>query len=260
MPNIVISKDGCPVTTSLAVAEGAGYSHKTVIQLIRKHLDDLSEFGGVTFEMLPFESGSSGYSAFEMRNSNAGRPTEYAILNERQTTLLFTYMRNNEVVKAFKKRLVKAFYDLQAKEAPQDTNLLEPRVKALLMVGDYVSKVAGVKPGIAMAQTLKAIEINTGLNTEPIRLALPSNKESLASLNPTKLGALLGKTARQVNIMLWQAGLQRKNARGEWELTEKGKQYGEALPYANSGHSGYQILWRVDTEDLLASVKEGGKA
>lgn len=88
------------VTTSLAIADGVGNSHKTVMQLIRQNLSDLNEFGN---------------TAFEMRNSKSGggRPTEYALLNEQQSTLLLTYMRNNEIVKKFKLRLVKAFFEMR---------------------------------------------------------------------------------------------------------------------------------------------------
>lgn len=66
--------------------------------------------------------------AFEMRNSSsgAGRPTEYALLNEQQATLLLTYMRNNETVKEFKKRLVKAFFEMrdQLQSSELSTNQL----------------------------------------------------------------------------------------------------------------------------------------
>lgn len=97
MTNIVTIENGTAVTTSMAIAEGVGYGHKSVIQLIRDNIADLQEFGTL---------------AFEMRKSG-GRPTEYALLNEQQATLLITYMRNNEIVRAFKKQLVKAFYEMR---------------------------------------------------------------------------------------------------------------------------------------------------
>ncbi|MEI9550354.1 Rha family transcriptional regulator, partial [Enterobacter kobei] len=39
---------------------------------------------------------------------------EIALLNEQQTTLLITYMRNNEVVREFKKRLVYEFFTMRS--------------------------------------------------------------------------------------------------------------------------------------------------
>lgn len=113
MQSLVVKQNGCPVTTSLAIADGIGNTHKTVVQLIRQNSSDLEEFGNL---------------AFEMRNSSsgAGRPTEYALLNEQQATLLLTYMRNNETVKEFKKRLVKAFFEMrdQLQSSSPDMNQL----------------------------------------------------------------------------------------------------------------------------------------
>lgn len=101
MQSLVIKQNGCPVTTSLAIAEGVGNTHKTVIQLIRKNTLDFEEFGRVAFEMRSF-------------STNGGdQHREVAILNEAQATLLLTYMRNNETVKEFKKRLVKAFFEMR---------------------------------------------------------------------------------------------------------------------------------------------------
>lgn len=45
-----------PMTTSLAIAEGVEIKHKNVIELIRKHVEHLSELGGVAFETRPFDT------------------------------------------------------------------------------------------------------------------------------------------------------------------------------------------------------------
>lgn len=101
------------VTTSLAIAEGVGNPHSSVIKLIRQNTSDLEEFGNIGFEI-------------QNSTSGAGRPTEFALLNEQQSTLLMTYMRNNDIVREFKKRLVKAFYDLaQSRAIPSDLSRLE---------------------------------------------------------------------------------------------------------------------------------------
>lgn len=95
--------EGEPVTDTLVLAEGTGNTHRAVIQLVRQNVNDLSEFGRVAFEMRPFTTGGGMQSR------------EIAILNEPQATLLLTYMRNNEIVRGFKKRLVAAFFAM-AKE------------------------------------------------------------------------------------------------------------------------------------------------
>ncbi|MBV7434473.1 phage regulatory protein/antirepressor Ant [Cardiobacteriaceae bacterium TAE3-ERU3] len=94
IPLISIVNDE-PTTTSLAIAEGTEVQHKNVMELTRKYLEDLQLFGTL---------------AFETRKSG-GRPTEYAILNEPQSTLLITYLKNTEIVRKFKMSLVKAFFE-----------------------------------------------------------------------------------------------------------------------------------------------------
>lgn len=114
MSSIVSIIDGQSVTTSLAIAEGVGNPHKSVIQLVRDYLDDLEEFGGVAFENAPFET------------SGGAQTRRIALLNEQQATLLMTYMRNNDVVRAFKKTLVKAFFELAKSSRAQLPNFSDP--------------------------------------------------------------------------------------------------------------------------------------
>jgi phage regulator Rha-like protein len=101
MTNIVTIESGEAVTTSMAIADGVGYDHATVIRLVRDNKDDLEDFGRVGFQIQPLET------------AGGLQQREIALLNEQQATLLITYMRNNDVVRAFKKQLVKAFYEMR---------------------------------------------------------------------------------------------------------------------------------------------------
>lgn len=130
----------------------------------------------------------------------------------------------------------------------------QDRVSSLLLIGEAVARVPGVKHGIAMAATLTCIFENTGLSMETMRRALPSNDEPMAAMNPTKLGQQMGLAARSVNARLAAMGLQMRNDRDEWELTEAGQAWGEALPYSRNGHSGYQILWNPAVIDQIKEV------
>jgi phage regulator Rha-like protein len=80
------------------IAEGTGNKHYAVRQLIDKYISDFEEFGKVTFEMYPLKSGQS---------------IKIYLLNEEQSTLLLTYMRNSDKIRAFKKRLVAEFYQMR---------------------------------------------------------------------------------------------------------------------------------------------------
>lgn len=99
--NALVSMCGdTPVTTSMAIAEGTEIQHKNVLELVRANISDLNEFGRVAFETRSFET------------AGGAQQREVALLNEQQATLLITFMRNNDVVRAFKVRLVRAFYEL----------------------------------------------------------------------------------------------------------------------------------------------------
>ena len=87
-----------PFTTTLAVSAGTGLAHPAIMQLIRKYIADFQEFGLLTFQIAPRKG-----------NRHGGGNVEYAELNEDQATYLITLFRNNDVVRRFKIRLVKAF-------------------------------------------------------------------------------------------------------------------------------------------------------
>ncbi len=125
------------------------------------------------------------------------------------------------------------------------------RVSAILLIGEAVAKVPGVKPGIAAAATLTCIQENTGISTEVLRRALPSANAPVCALNATQLGKLLNRSAKATNQLLASSGFQFRNDRDEWELTEAGEAWAEAMPYSRNGHSGYQILWNPAVADEL---------
>ena len=127
-------------------------------------------------------------------------------------------------------------------------------VTALLLIGEAVAKVPGVKAGIAMAATLTCIQENTGLAVETLRRTLPAANEPICSLNATQLGKLAGLSAKTANLRLAALGLQNRNDRDEWELTDAGEAWAEAMPYSRNGHSGYQILWNPTVVEQLREV------
>jgi len=130
----------------------------------------------------------------------------------------------------------------------------QDRVSSLLLIGDAVAKVPGVKAGIAMAATLTCIQENTGLAIETLRRALPAANEPTCSHNATQLGKLAGSSAKATNQRLATLGFQFRNERDEWELTDAGKAWAEAMPFSRNGHSGYQILWNPAVVEQLKEV------
>lgn len=118
MSALVSLDDGQAVTTTLVIAEGTAAQHASVIRLVRESLSDFEEFGRVGFEIRPFET------------AGGRQERTVAVLNEQQATLLMTYMRNSDVVREFKKRLVHAFYELAASRSRTAPALTDDEIVA----------------------------------------------------------------------------------------------------------------------------------
>ncbi len=117
-----------PVTTSMVIAENTEIQHKNVLSMIRQYKAELEGFGRVAFKKSTFET--------------AGGPQlrEIATLNERQATLLISFMRNGPIVKDFKVRLVQAFYDL-AEEKRGALTVPKTYSEALRLAADKAEEV-----------------------------------------------------------------------------------------------------------------------
>lgn len=101
MNDLVILKKDDVFTTSEVIANGTNSSYRSVQRLIEKYQKDLSEFGKVRFEITP------------LKESKTKQNRKIYLLNEQQTTLLMTYMKNTPVVREFKKALVKEFFEMR---------------------------------------------------------------------------------------------------------------------------------------------------
>lgn len=101
MNDLVILKKDDVFTTSEVIANGTNSSYRSVQRLIEKYQKDLSEFGQVRFEItsVKYKRGSNDKKVY--------------LLNEQQTTLLMTYMKNTMIVREFKKALVKEFFEMR---------------------------------------------------------------------------------------------------------------------------------------------------
>lgn len=86
-------------TDSMVIANGMGNQHESVVALIKKYQADFEDFGHIEFS--------------DLKSGKRGRPTKLVKLNEEQATLLMTYLENTEVVRKFKKELVRQFYAMR---------------------------------------------------------------------------------------------------------------------------------------------------
>jgi phage regulator Rha-like protein len=103
MNNLVILKrqklEEVPVTTSKIIADQCKLEHHTVTKLIQTHEKRLEKFGILRFKIEEIDG--------------RGQPEKYYELNEMQSTLLVTFMKNTEIVADFKVELVRQFYQMR---------------------------------------------------------------------------------------------------------------------------------------------------
>ena len=152
---IVEKIDGELRVSSEIIAERTENQHASVLRVIRDNLSDFEAFGRVGFEIAPFQT------------AGGVQRREVAHLNEPQATLLMTFMRNSEIVKAFKVELVKQFYAmrqaLNATSAPSGKELLALAVlEAQQVIERKDEQIAALAP---RAESWDALADSTGTYT-----------------------------------------------------------------------------------------------
>lgn len=99
MNELVILKDNDVFTDSKVIADGTQNQHESIVALIKKYESDFCEFGTLDFT--------------DLKSGKRGRPTRIYFLNEEQATLLMTFLDNKEIVRKFKVKLVRQFYQMR---------------------------------------------------------------------------------------------------------------------------------------------------
>lgn len=153
MAEIIKLTNGNPVVDSLTIAAGVQVQHKNIVELTRKYLSDFQAFGGVAFETQPFET------------KGGIQKREVALFNENQAMLLFTYLKNTEIARTFKIRLVQTFSDCRdaLARAKASTPALPDYPTALRQLASSLEKQAALEhkvaedaPKVAFAETVEA--------------------------------------------------------------------------------------------------------
>lgn len=94
---------------TLIIAAGLERNHSNLVKVINRSKEDFEEFGQLERRKVSQKEAD----ILDLKSHIKGRPFEEYLLNEEQTTLLITFLRNlknNDSVKDFKKRLVKEFF------------------------------------------------------------------------------------------------------------------------------------------------------
>ncbi len=115
--------------------------------------------------------------------------------------------------------------------------------KQNMNMAKILSENTGVKGGIAFAIAIERTEELSGEDLTVFKKLIPSAEHETGFLNATMIGEKTGLPAKKVNVLLADKGLQYKNEKKQWRLTNEGKKYGEEFPFKRNGHSDYQIRW-----------------
>lgn len=247
---VTLNDTNCPITTSLAIAEGVGGTHKSVIQLIRQNASDFEEFGPLAFEMRVVK-----------RPQGGGSKVEYAILNEQQSALLLTYFRNNDTVKAFKKALIKAFFEmrdeLNKRQAPAE-NLSRMDILQLAMQSE--------EDRIRLEQ--EKLKLEHQIEEEAPRVAFAKQVEVAPdAISVAQAAKIIGTGQRRLFAFLRQIGwISRRNEPyqikiesgyldvklGSWEHPDHGLKQSVTALVTGKGLAKLQKLWSERDQEHAA--------
>jgi hypothetical protein len=215
--------DGEPRVSHQIIAEHTQNKPKSILDLITRNSSDFEEFGELKFN--------------DLKSLNGGRPQRTYFLSEQQATLLMTYLRNSEIVKNFKKRLVKEFFEmrkqLQSGSTPKDSFQQRKEQFQLDVIGLESSfRLLRVNEASKIGMTHKLYKEH-GLSTS--YLPKYSDEQHTYSLSHLLKKYEVGISAKKLNLILLSEGyleIKTRKSTGSTiktfkSLTEKGLEFGK---------------------------------
>ena len=100
-----------------------------------------------------------------------------------------------------------------------------------------------IRHRMAMTQAILLVEKLNNIELDEIKDLIPFVEQDVANMTPTQIGQLIGKSAQYVNKKLIARGLQIRDKRGRYTLTEAGKEFGALFFYEKNGQTINQIKW-----------------
>lgn len=229
--------------SSIEIADLTEKNHAHIMRDIREIVEKLNE------SKIGFMCTPSAYTGKD------GRKYDCYLLDREATEILLT---GYDVVRRAK--VIKRWRELET--GAYGKPIIPPTsIDLAKAVADYAIERCHVCPEMALAMVAEsAVQLGAPETVKMIVPALPQDKTGF--LTPTAIAIKLGwytavgkSNPRRVNAGLRDLGLQYKDGKNEWHLTDKGKGLGECKPYQRGSHAGYQILWRESVVSMLGGVK-----
>lgn len=171
--------DNEPRVSHRVVAQNTNNNQKNINEMIRKYEADFMEFGQVPFK-------TEAVSETELKENPDRKAMKTYYLNEPQATFLMTLLRNSPVVVDFKKKLVKAFFELrEVKEvpnsAPQVLAILENMSKIMLVQSETIASLQ--KTVSSLESTIEMLDANVRIMGNDAACGMYAVSEALYMVN-----------------------------------------------------------------------------
>ncbi|WP_338876937.1 phage antirepressor KilAC domain-containing protein [Spirosoma sp. SC4-14] len=228
---ITTNEQGVPVVSTVDFAEGLGIQHTSLIATIQAYLLVIEK-----------DFGQVGFQIGTVRNSvGALNQFKYAYLTEDQSLFIGSLSRNSERVVEFKSVLVRSFAEARKKLAEANFPSYQ--------IADEIER---AKRWIEEQKQVRALQFENA-ELKPKAEYAEQVLLSETELTTTKVAIDLGMSARKLNKLLQQKGVQYKQS-GIWILRAayNGKGYAKLRTYTHLGSDG-----SVRTEHLLVWTEVG---
>ena len=167
------------------IALNVGRKEISIRNVILKYIGDIEEFGKLHFKS----------EAIKNSKNKVNEVKEY-FLNEQQATLLFTYLRNNETVRAFKINLVKAFYKMKQELYQKEANTHNNQIRGYKsQLAQHNKKIEFLQEKVLFLE--KRVE-NDAKNIEQSKSLLDTVDE------PYTVTEVLDATSIQSDMLKWK--------------------------------------------------------
>jgi len=227
--SIIEEIDGQLVVSHRVIAVQTQVSEENVSRLIRNHMDKLERFGAIGFEI---QSPKDGHFN--------PKPEKTYYLNEQQATLLLTFMRNNEIVKNFKIRLVKEFFQMR-ELLKSKTSIPQPQISQ--KEENIKLNFLGLNNAIEVLRPSEASKIKMTeklyqrLDLETCYFPQYTEEKLTRSLTYLLKKYEIKISTQKANLKLLELGILEKMERDSscgktkyfWSLTKKGLEFGKNL-------------------------------
>ena len=240
--NIIELIENEPRISHRVIAEQTENQAKSILDFITRNIADFEDFGMMRFEIVPIKN-----------SKNRVNEEKTYFLNEQQATLLISYLRNNPIVKNFKKLLVREFFRMRELLQNQQTktktsqNIQLPDFHKLTNeLNDYEiysNKLLGFIENLRNRNQIDLFRFDKIMLEQFGTSPLQTFKIDLENqfFLPTELGKMINKSPVEVNLMIANKGYQIKE-NGVWKMTSSGRDFGIEIVGKFS-----QIKWKMKT-------------